>query len=79
MRRTRKLSTISTNKYRGIAMIEIEHLDYHEDKVINGILHYRDGASWKEYSKQELTEKYLEEQELFLKSVEENYELRGEW
>ena len=44
-------------------MIEIEHLDYHEDKVINGILHYRDGASWKEYSKQELTEMYLFEQE----------------
>jgi hypothetical protein len=43
-------------------MIEIEHLDYHEDKVINGILHYRDGASWKEYSKEELTEMYLDEQ-----------------
>jgi hypothetical protein len=46
-------------------MIEIEHLDYHEDKVINGILHYRDGASWKEYSKEELTEMYLDEQKAF--------------
>lgn len=44
-------------------MIEIEHLDYHEDKVINGVLHYRDGASWTEYSKRELTEMYLYEQE----------------
>jgi hypothetical protein len=45
-------------------MIEIEHLDYREDKVINGILHYRDGASWKEYSKQLLTEMYLTEQKV---------------
>ena len=46
-------------------MIEIEHLDYHEDKVINGVLHYRDGSEWKEYSKRELTEMYLDEQKAF--------------
>lgn len=46
-------------------MIEIEQLDYHEDKVINGILHYRDGSEWKEYSKRELTEMFLTEQGAF--------------
>ena len=51
-------------------MIEIEQLDYHEDKVINGVLHYRDGSEWKEYSKQELTEMYLDEQNHFYNLVD---------
>jgi hypothetical protein len=54
-------------------MIEIEHLDYHEDKVINGVLHYRDGASWKEYSKEELTEMYMIEQESFDKYIDRSF------
>ena len=62
-------------------MIEIEHLDYHEDKVINGILHYRDGASWKEYSKQELTEMYMREQKALDGYIEghvtDDYEIDG--
>jgi hypothetical protein len=46
-------------------MIHIEQLEYHEDKVINGILHYLDGAEWREYSKEELTRMFLEEEEAF--------------
>lgn len=45
--------------------MEIEICDYHEDKVVNGVLcHYFDGE-WVEYSKQELTDMYLGEQEAF--------------
>lgn len=51
-------------------MIEIEQLDYHEDKVINGVLHYRDGSAWVEYSKAELTEMYMIEQEAFDKYID---------
>ena len=58
-------------------MIEIEQLDYHEDKVINGILHYRDGASWKEYSKQELTEMYMIEQSTLDRYIDKQLEEEG--
>ena len=54
-------------------MIHIEQLEYHEDKVINGILHYRDGSEWKEYSKSELTEMYLREQEWFENHLDSSF------
>lgn len=51
-------------------MIEIEQLEYTEDKVINGVLHYLHGTTWKEYSKKELTEMFLSEQGAFDEYIE---------
>jgi hypothetical protein len=56
-------------------MIHIEQLEYHEDKVINGILHYLDGAEWREYSKQELTQKFVDERDGYDNYINEQLEL----
>lgn len=49
--------------------MDIEQLPYITEEVINGVLHYREGdaGDWKEYSKEELTEMYMLEQESFNK------------
>ena len=46
---------------------EIEYLERTEDKLINEILCYWDESKskWKEYSKKELTAKFLDEQMVF--------------
>lgn len=55
--------------------MEIEICDYREDKVINGVLCYAvvplgcapdsSNVKWIEYTKEELTDMYLGEQEAF--------------
>lgn len=45
--------------------MEIEVCDYREDKVINGVLCYSKNGEWVEYTKEELTDMYLGEQEAF--------------
>jgi hypothetical protein len=50
--------------------MDAEQLEYEQDKVINGVLHYLDGDQWVEYSKEELTEKLLEEQDFFNEYVD---------
>ena len=53
--------------------MEAEQLEYEQDKVIKGVLHYLVGDHWVEYSKEELTEKLLEEQDFFNEYVDRNY------
>lgn len=53
--------------------MDAEQLEYEQDKVINGVLHYLDGDQWIEYSKEELTEKLLEEQDFFNEYVDRVY------
>lgn len=50
--------------------MEIEILDYREDKVIQGILCYALNGEWVEYSKAELTEMFISEQNVFASYVD---------
>lgn len=45
--------------------MEIEICDYHEDKVVNGVLCYLQDGEWIEYTKRELTDMFLCEQDAF--------------
>lgn len=51
-------------------MVDIEILDYREDKIVNGVLCFALNGEWVEYSKAELTEMFLNEQNVFSSYVD---------
>ena len=57
-----------------ICFSKIEQCDYQEDKVINGTLHYWFESGWVEYSKIELTQMLIAEQDSFSEYVNQTYE-----
>lgn len=59
--------------------LQIEHIDYTDDKLVNEVLCYYNNGEWIEYSKAELTAKFLDEQTAFDSFISRTLKSEDQW